>query len=255
MRRSTACGRLLTALGVLAGGGASAHAQPAPPPPAFGIVDNSFLVEEAFNQERGVVQSIFSWTRIGSGEWVATFTQEWPVPAMEHQLSYTIPFSRLNGSTEVNDVLVNYRYQWLREGAGRPAIAPRASLILPTGNSIHGFGDGTVGLQLNLPVSKQIGAVYLHGNVGTTWLPGVSRIDLVGGSAIWRARRMLHVILESVAAVGESFIVSPGFRYGWDVGESQIVVGLAIPVTFADDDRRASLLTYFSYEVRFRGVR
>ena len=245
--------RFLPLLAVLCGGTASALAQPGPAP--FAIIDNSFLVEEAFNQEHGVVQNIFSWTRIRGGEWVASFTQEWPVPGSAHQLSYTIPFSRLNGSTGLNDVFVNYRYQLLEEGPARPAMAPRISLILPTGESIDGFGDGTIGLQLNFPFSKQVGDLYLHGNVGTTWLPGISRIDLVGGSAIWRAGRMLHVMFESMAAVGESFVVSPGFRRGWDIGESQIVVGLAVPITFADDDHRASLLTYVSYELPFRSTR
>jgi hypothetical protein len=243
----------LAFLAVCFGGVAPALAQPAPAP--FAILDNSFLVEEAFNQERGVVQNIFSWTRIRSGEWIASFTQEWPVGGNAHQLSYTIPFSRLDGSTGLNDVLVNYRYQLVEEGRRRPAMAPRVSLILPTGDSIEGFGDGAVGVQLNLPLSKQVGDLYLHGNVGTTWLPGVSRIDLVGGSAIWRAGRMLHVMFESIAAVGESLIVSPGFRRGWDVGESQIVVGLAVPIAFADDTRKTSLLTYVSYELPFRATR
>ena len=32
------------------------------------ITDNSFLVEEAFNQEAGVVQNIFTWTRGRDGD-------------------------------------------------------------------------------------------------------------------------------------------------------------------------------------------
>src|SRR5215467_8418171 len=113
--------RRLVFLAVLSGSGAaSAVAQPAPAP--FAILDNSFLVEEAFNQERGVVQNIFSWTHIRSGEWIASFTQEWPVFGSAHQLSYTIPFSRLDGSTGFNDVLVNYRYQLVEEGRRRPAM-------------------------------------------------------------------------------------------------------------------------------------
>src|SRR5262245_40977183 len=140
MPRVHALRRLLALLAVVSGGATSALAQPAPAP--FAILDNSFLVEEAFNQERGVVQNIFSWTRIRSGEWIASFTQEWPVAGSAHQLSYTIPFSRLDGSTGLNDVLVNYRYQLLEEGRGRPAMAPRVSLIFTTGESIDAFGDG-----------------------------------------------------------------------------------------------------------------
>src|SRR5215470_20118264 len=57
-----------------------------------GIQDNSFLVEEAYNQNFGVVQHISTFTRFfDSKDWVYTFTQEWPVPGDErHQLSYTL---------------------------------------------------------------------------------------------------------------------------------------------------------------------
>ena len=45
-----------------------------------GIQDNSFLVEEAYNQEFGVVQHISSFTRFwDSKDWNYSFTQEWPV--------------------------------------------------------------------------------------------------------------------------------------------------------------------------------
>jgi len=44
------------------------------------IEDNSFLIEEAYNQERGVVQHISAWERsLGSSAWGFAFTQEWPL--------------------------------------------------------------------------------------------------------------------------------------------------------------------------------
>src|SRR5438445_13715185 len=53
-------------------------------PPA--IQDNSFLVEEAYNQEFGVVQHIQTLQRLwDSKDWVYTFTQEWPVDATPRQ--------------------------------------------------------------------------------------------------------------------------------------------------------------------------
>ena len=56
------------------------------------IADNSFLIEEAYNQEAGVVQHISTFVRPdGGGAWAYSFTQEWPFPGMRHQLSYTIP--------------------------------------------------------------------------------------------------------------------------------------------------------------------
>jgi len=55
------------------------------------LQDNSFLIEEAYNQEAGVVQNIVNglWSR-GSEDWLLTFTQEWPVPDQRHQFSYTL---------------------------------------------------------------------------------------------------------------------------------------------------------------------
>ena len=61
----------------------------------FEITDNSFLVEEAFNQDRGIFQNIITWTRGRDGQWDAGFTQEWPAPAMMHQLSYSVPFLKI----------------------------------------------------------------------------------------------------------------------------------------------------------------
>jgi len=59
------------------------------------IADNSFLIEEAYNQERGVVQHISVWQRdLRSRAWAFTFTQEWPLSTQTHQLSYTIPLQR-----------------------------------------------------------------------------------------------------------------------------------------------------------------
>jgi len=87
------------------------------------ITDNSFLVEEAFNQERDVVQNILTWTRSRDGAWNASFTQEWPVPAMTHQLSYTLVYANNGDARGIGDTLVNYRYQLRKEDAnGDPCI-------------------------------------------------------------------------------------------------------------------------------------
>ncbi len=254
---------------------ASAEAQGAQPGAAgktkpFEVTDNSFLVEEAFNQEKGIFQNIFAWSRSRTGTWEGSFTQEWPVPGSTHQLSYTVPFAGGDASAHVGGVLVNYRYQVLREAAGRPAFAPRVSFILPTGRSID--QSDRFGVQTNLPFSKQVGDVYFHWNAGITWLYGVplgrdARTTLaspqLGGSVIWRARPMLHLMLESLVSfdesVGEelrarhetSITVSPGFRRGWNLGSKQIVIGLAAPMTFGQTETSVAGLTYFSYELPF----
>jgi hypothetical protein len=232
-------------------------AQPAPASTSdssrkFEITDNSFLVEEAFNQERGIFQNIATWTRGDDGEWDAAFTQEWPAPGMTHQLSYTVPFANVGGRRGFGDVLLNYRYQLLQEEDGRPAISPRLSMILPTGREKDGLGAGVVGLQVNGPISKQFGDLYLHANAGWTWLPDVEHVTHVAGSAIWRVTPMFNLMLETVFELDASTTVSPGFRRGWNVGDRQLVVGAALPLTRAGGATNAALLTYFSYELPFR---
>ena len=243
----------------------------------FRITDNSFLVEEAFNQERGVFQNIFGMTRI-AGTLSASFTQEWPVPGQKHQLSYTLLLVDVDQKSGFGDMLINYRYQLMEEGPGRPACSPRASLILPTGNSDDGFGDGSVGVQVNVPFSKQTGDWYWHWNVGLTWLERARATfhdgDLVivrrdglaspffAGSAIYRLRPMVHLMLESVATSDQTievngtsrqgtFTLSPGVRGGWDIGDKQVVLGLAVPITWAIGTD-AGLFVYASYELPFR---
>ena len=250
----------------------TALAQATTPAPAsknepFKILDNSFLVEEAFNQPAGVFQNIFGFRRSGD-VWEFAFTQEWPVTSQKHQLSYTLlALGHSERSTGLGDVVLNYRYQACLEGPGIPAFSPRISLILPTDSS----GDRSLGLVINLPLSKQSGDLYFHGNAGFIWLPRArgpaERVSLltpqVSGSAIYRLRPMFNLMLENVlsfAAVhGELggteretiFTFSPGARGGWNLGDQQLILGAAIPVTFAEETNTGVLL-YLSYELPFK---
>jgi DtxR family Mn-dependent transcriptional regulator len=253
-------------------------AQPAKTSEPFQITDNSFLVEEAFNQETGVFQNIFGLSRI-QGAWTGTFTQEWPLGSEMNQLSYTLAYMSEDGEHGVGDTLVNYRYQATKEGPGKPAFSPRLSAILPTGDSNRGLGNGSFGAQMNLPFSKQTGNWYWHWNAGLTWLARAKARfqdgDLVvvrehwlaspflAGSAIYRLRPMFNLMLESLATFDESiqedgtkrsktFTLSPGFRGGWDIEEKQVVVGLAAPVTWSADPTTVGVFLYFSYELPFK---
>lgn len=249
---------------------APAGAQTVQPPDVsrpFEIQDNSFLVEEAFNQEAGIVQNIFGFVREG-GTWELAFTQEWPVKSQTHQLSYTLPLTGgpgLNGG--IGDTLINYRYQALTETDTRPAFSPRVSLILPTGGRERGYD--TLGYQVNLPFSKQFDDFYLHWNAGFTSYPGVNvdgesvEVDLftrhLSASMIWRARPMVHAMLEVVFESEETtrtrssrFTLSPGLRVGRNAGNRQLVVGAALPVTFYENDSTGAVLLYLSYELPYR---
>lgn len=238
------------------------------------ITDNSFLVEEAFNQDPHIVQNIFGFQRQTARDWQFTFTQEWPAPYERHQLSYTIPVQALDGTRGMGDVLINYRLQVSGEGRGRPAFAPRFSVILPTGSVAA--GGGTHGVQVNLPFSKRRGDWYFHWNGGFTWQrtkDGVSLLSpAAAGSVIFRARQMLNVMLETtvvgVAGVLDTTAaappasartltttISPGVRGGWNLGEDkQIVIGAAAPITRSAGETTPAAFLYFSYEGPVRGL-
>lgn len=264
---------------LLGAGAARAQTPASPENRPFEISDNSFLVEEAFNQEPGVFQNIFGTMR-AQGSWVSTFTQEWPVASQTHQFSYTAAFVNDGTHAGIGDTLLNYRYQVMLEGPGRPAFSPRVSVVLPSGDSDDGLGNGSAGLQVNLPFSKQRGDWYLHWNAGFTWLGDATETFRVGpdmsvvrrdsltspflaGSAIYRLRPMLNLMLESVMSFEESLApvgtsrdriltLSPGFRGGWNIGEKQVIAGFALPISWTADESDTGVFFYFSYELPFR---
>ena len=257
---------------VAIGGIASAQdaATPGTPQP-FAITDNSMLVEEAFNQDPGVVQNIFQVGVSEQHEWTTTFTQEWPLFGHRNQISYTVTYESLGDASGFTDTQLHYRYQVRDESAHGPAIAPRVSLFLPTGDSTRALGAGHPSWQMNLPISKQFGDFYVHWNAGFTHSPHAevdgrewNLLAISGGaSVIWRMRPMLHLMFESVAVSDQevdhgskvrspSVVLSPGLRGGWNIGDAQLVLGLGVPITRDDGETSAALITYFSYELPFK---
>ena len=224
-----------------------------------GIQDNSFLVEEAYNQNFGVVQHISSFTRFwNSKDWNYTFTQEWPVPGDErHQLSYTLVALHSGGApgsgVGIGDVLLNYRYQLVGSGDTRVAFSPRLSLILPTGDSTQERGAGSFGVQTGLPLSVVLNKrVVSHWNVGATYFPHAQDVSgdrassaayNLGQSFIWLVHTRFNVMLETVfvgsqEVVGRdrtdwtnSLFLSPGIRWAYNFKNGlQIVPGIGVPL-------------------------
>lgn len=218
------------------------------------IQDNSFLIEEAFNQEKGVVQHIFTFSRDRNGSFVGTFTQEWPVEGVKNQLSYTVPVERQDRQSGVGDSLINYRYQLVGDGTTRLAIAPRVSLILPSGNVQRGLGAGGYGVDLNLPVSFVLSDhVVTHWNAGATKTPSSSAPTTwsAGASIIAAPLEKFHLMLETrwTHGINSTLVVSPGVRWAWDFKSGlQIVPGIAAPI---GSDHSRSLYLYLSFEHPF----
>ena len=224
------------------------------------IADNSFLIEEAYNQEQGVVQHIGTWLRATrTSPWIFTFTQEWPLWSQAHQLSYSIPFQGGEGPQRYSgfgDAAINYRYQLLAADA-RVAFSPRVSVLIPTGSEARGLGSGNVGGQLNLPLSWNLGSKLVsHWNAGLTAIPDVTTYNL-GGSAIWLASPVFNILCEVVwleqNTGARSVIVNPGVRWAHNFASGlQIVPGIAYGVGLGPSKGEHSAFFYLSFEHRFR---
>ena len=220
------------------------------------IADNSFLVEEAYNQEAGVVQHISTFARAETdGSWVYGFTQEWPLGGMRHQLSYSVPLVHPDGvGTGLGDLLLNYRYQALGNGDSPLHVAPRLSLVLPTGSEDDGRGGGVLGLQGNVPVSVVASNAFaFHSNTGFVLDTESGDVHAhLGASGILRVRRWVNLMLETVWSSDQDIVLlNPGVRWAFDfAGGLQIVPGLAYTVALGDGGSDA-LFLYLSFEHPF----
>ena len=237
------------------------------------IADNSFLIEEAYNQEAGVVQHINTFTRGRDGNWVYTFTQEWPIKSMRHQFSFTITALSNDDEKGIGDTAINYRYQLVNKK--RVAAAPRISLLLPTGNSKKGLGFGEVGFQTNLPISITHSSKFVtHWNAGATLVPraknelsdrAFSKGFNLGQSSVWLAKNRFNVLVETVWNSFEvvleehqtekqySAIVNPGIRWAHNFASGlQIVPGVSFPIGFGPSNGSRGVFFYLSFEHPFK---
>jgi hypothetical protein len=233
------------------------------------IQDNSFLLEEAYNQERAVMQTIQTWSRVSqTGEWLYTLTQEFPIPAERHQISYTLPILQDDaGDRGVGDLFVNYRYQLLGGADARVAIAPRVSVIAPTGNADRKIGSGGWGLQVAVPVSTMIGKKLVsHTNVGGTAIADARSGDdwnlFFGQSFVWLLHPSVNLMVEGLLYQGNGgadgaphtdMTISPGVRFAIDLPHGlQVVPGIAFPIGVGGTSGKNGVFLYLSFEHPFR---
>ncbi len=244
------------------------------------IQDNSFLLQEAYNQPAGVVQHIVTAEPDANGETRFTFAQEWPLAGVRHQLGFGIPVFCPCGEpgrdVGLGDVELSYRYQAAGAGGGRLHVAPELALSLPTGSARFGRGLDAPGFGVTVPLSVTIAPSFVaHANAGLSLVPGLedaqgARVTstgwLAGGSLVWLARPAVNLLVEGIweseevpAAAGSTrrsaFTIAPGARVAFPLGSAQVVPGVAVPVTHEDGTSDAGWLLYLSVEHRFTGER
>lgn len=195
-----------------------------------------------------------------------------------HQFSYSVPVAHNDdasaGATGLGDIAVNYRYQI---GGGENvafALAPRLTVLVPTGASRRALGSGGTGFQVNLPFSVQLPARFVaHSNAGMTFTPhardsfgnsAATRSYTLGQSAIWLAHPKLNLMLEGTWTAAEDvagprqtarsteFLLSPGLRGAIDFPSGlQIVPGIAFPFGIGSSRGQRAVFVYLSFEHPF----
>jgi hypothetical protein len=247
---------------------ASGLAQTTPGP----IEDNSFLIEEAYNQEPHVVQYIKTFYLQRNGDWAYSFTNEYPIKTQRHQFSYTINVGHVGDRTRLGDTYINYRYQimGIKEGS-KVAVAPRFSLILPTGSWRRGTGSGALGYQLNVPVSVKLSdKIVTHWNAGATVIPNGRNLIgdhatttgfNLGQSTIYLASNRFNVMFETywlrtqnvigrgITSPSYTLLLNPGIRWAYNFTNGlQIVPGIAAPTGIGPSWGQHGVFLYLSFE-------
>lgn len=251
------------------------------------LEDNSFLMEEAFNQGMGVIQNISTLTFDAADPVLKySFTQEIPITDKGHQFSYslyyTIKANERGSRSGFGDLVLSYRPLLLDEDNWMMMI-PRFSFLIPTGDAAASLGTGGLGLQFNLAITKRLSkSIVTHYNVGVTRYLSYNHYSLVneqktltsqrnitnknaGASVVWHATAMLNVMLEFVSSFDKSInddgkikpdnlhLLNPGIRYAFEVNNMQVVPGIAAPLDFKRGNiPHAQLMFYLSFEPSYK---
>lgn len=238
------------------------------------IYDNSFLIEEGYNQEDGVIHHIQNFMYLQGRGWMYKLTDEWPVPTRKHQLSVTVPVIEHTSpdlGAGIGDVALNYRYQAILPKDESMAFAPRLTVIFPSGDYKKSYGYGAVGVQVGLPFSINIGK-HFASNVSTSaiFTPGAKYANNVqqnawdyyaGGNIIAILRPNFDMLVEvaysNLDSIGDSLehyreqtlLINPGLRgaINFKCG-LQMVMGFAVPIGIGPSLGNYGPFFYLSFE-------
>lgn len=196
------------------------------------VTSDAQLLEEAHNHDAGALQHL---TVVAGRE--TTFTQEWTVPFGAHQFSSTIPVVDDAGTTRLDNILLNYRYQFAR-GSRRWSVATRFSLSLPTGAE-------PAGVQFNIPFSVTLTPrLSANTNLGASLGSDGSHEVFLGQNLIFAATPSLELVAEAIWT-RERPVVASGFQWHVDAGGVEVIPGVSLQMTAGG---ARSLVVYISVE-------
>lgn len=241
------------------------------------IEDNSFLLEEAFNQDWGAYQFIQKYqTFEASKTYQYSFENEIPITDKKHQFSYEIPYQRAQDIEHgaIGDITLNYRWQPLnRDGF---MLADRFGLIFPTGRVEKGSGAGVYGFEFMQAATMTVSDDFMaHWNFGFSILPHAKTDSTskrrtltsitTGASFVYLMKDDFNIMLEGLLESGQglaedgtkvnetSFTINPGLRYALDLvwKDMQIVPGISFPVELLNAPTEHGVFVYLSFELKF----
>ena len=261
--RAVCCGRGV-ARRADASGGTRLRRRRTDPRPAAGLQDNSFLIEEAYNQEAGVVQHVGSLPPAEPRLGVSPSTEEWPIRSQTHQFSYTraLSLAAQRGHAAASAISnSSYRYpgaQRDRDPAGiRSAI--HASSCRPA-TTARGPAFDSYGYQINLPVSKIIADRVTHSRQRGPHLlfrrvrPAADELqprrqhhlrgdarDQRAGRGARRVDRDRGSSMRAASSANSPSRCSPACRHAFNLEQgSQLVLGAGMPIQFTGRATRMS---------------
>jgi hypothetical protein len=241
--------------------------------------DNSFLLDEAFTQPKGVWQNILN-VYARKNDFASAFSQQIPITD-RHQFGYTLNYSVVGkgGDSGFGDIYLHYNYAW-KGKADRILLMPEFTLIVPTGKN-RGYGGW--GGQFTLAATKRLSPkVMTHYNIGYSY---VSRADFItsgnstdraffeedlhlqnaAASVVWYVTRRFNLMFESTGGAGKKLVdthttkvfnltLNPGFRVLFESETAQLVPGLSVPLNFENSSfAGAGVSVYLSYEPDYLG--
>ncbi len=242
------------------------------------IEDNSFLIEEAFNQVYGFYQFIqkFQTPTQKRDNYDYEFETEIPITDKVHQVSYEIPIANTDSSNRggVGDVVLNYRWQPLNKDGF--LVAERFGLITPTGSVRNGTGSGSYGFEFmqaaTLPLRDHL---MNHWNFGFSMIPSAKtsahnfkrtvNTFTAGSSIVYLLNDKFNLMFEALVQSSQqvddlgqknsltNVYLNPGVRFSIDLDyrDIQIVPGISFPVDVMNAPTEQSVLAYLSIEPRF----
>lgn len=241
------------------------------------IEDNSFLLEEAFNQEWGVYQFIqkYSTSELAKG-YEYTFENEIPITDKTQQFSYELAFARPEspGHGAVSDVGLNYRVQpYNKDGV---IVAERFGLIVPTGRVDNDAGNGVFGFEFMQSASLLLNDYFItHFNFGFDVKPNAKSKGIrerrtltgftAGSSIIYLWKENVNLMFEALMQSGQStnpdgtksaetsVTLNPGMRFAMDFDwkDTQVVPGISFPTEILNGPTEHGVLFYLSIEPKF----